>query len=225
MDISAIIAQVVILLGLILVHKREMDKIKIERQKLILAKAKAEEERDIAVKKLECLPKIMSIKNSITLERYVQQILKSTKASSFLLLIGVNGKTSLNHVSCIWYRYQDANDDIDPISSYRNVDITNDPFYKDILYKIDRNSNYYEMIDTLKMPASILKTIYYKEQITHSIVGNISRRPIDDENDFLMFFSIRTDEETEIGYTKEEVDEIRLIMDGSIKPLLNKIQE
>lgn len=224
MDLSAIIGQLVILLGLFLLHKREMSKIKLDRQKLLLEKVKAEEERDVAVKKLEYLPKIMSIKNSITLEKHIQQIFKKTKATSFLILIGVNGKTSLNHISCIWYRYKNQEDDIDPITSYRNVDITNDAFYKDVLYKIDRNKSYYEMIHTMKMPESIIKTIYYEEQITHSIIGNISRRPIDENNDFLMFFSIRTDADTEEGYSKEEVDHIKLIMDGSVKPLLTEIQ-
>ena len=201
-----------------------MSKLKFEKSKLILEKAEIKEERDIAVKKLEYLPRIMNIKNSLNLEKRVKEMFKKTKATSFLLFIGVNGKTSVNHVSCIWYRYKDENTEIDAIETYRNVDITKDEYYKDMMYKVSKDLNYYHFVDTMKMPKGLLKTIYYDEEITHSIVGKLARKPIDEDNDFLMFFSLRTDEDTETGYTEDEVNNIRLIINGKIKPLIDKIQ-
>ena len=202
-------------------HKRELSKIKreadIDRQKLILEKAKIKEERDIAFKKLEYLPRIAALKNITKIQRAVDQIFKRTKATRFLILIGVNGKTSLNHVSCFWYDYKNVDDDINPLDAYKNIDISGDYFYRSMMRNLGKNNDHIEEIDVLRMPESILKDIYYEEQITYSRVGFLTRSPIDNDNDFLMYYSVATDSD-EGDFTEDEKRLINVKVQNQIKP-------
>ena len=202
-------------------HKREIKKIQTNedriRQDLILEKAKLKEERDIAFKKLEYIPRIAALKNVVKIQRAVDQIFKKTRATRFLILIGVNGKTSMNHVSCFWYDYKNQEDDIDPIDAYKNLDVSDDEFYRNMLKRLGTYTDHIEEIDVMNMDDSILKDIYFDEQITYSRVGFLSRSKIDEDNDFLMYYSVSTDSD-DGDFTNREKRFINMKVNNQIKP-------
>lgn len=227
-NIGFIITEFITIISLGLLHYREIRRIKNQekelKQKSLVQIAKVTEERNIAIKKLEYLPRIMSIKNPLILQKYVDEIFEKTRATRFLFLIGVNGKTSLNHVSCIWYKYKNPKDDINPIVSYKNIDISEDTFYKNMIHNLSKNPTYIENITTMKMPNSILKHIYFNEQVTYSKIGFVNRDKIDEKNDFLLYYSIASDMDDENGFTDKEGTAIKLIMDSKIKPFMEQLK-
>lgn len=212
------------MLGLFL-HKREMKKIKVSMSKVEESERKAKIEAHLKDKQSSYIPRIMTLRNSVEIKEAVDEIYKHTKATRFLILIAVNGKHDLNSVSCIWYHYRNQEDDVNPAKSYSNVDITEDVFYKGMLKHIAKYQHDFFNINVLKMPQSVLKDIYYEEQITHSKVGFLSRAKIDDENDMLTFFSCSTDADDDNGFTQREKNKIKLIVNGTIKPSMEQIQK
>lgn len=217
----------------VLLHKREMKKIALETRKAeyqlqhklseaIKEKEKLKQDREVAVKKSEFLPRIMKLKTSILIERAVKDIFEHTRATRFLILIGVNGKYELNCISCIWYDYKKEEDDINPIDAYKNVDITDDLYYKRIIKKISDDNNAVEKIHTLSMTDSVLKDIYFEEQIVNSRVGFLSRKPIDSENDFMMFYSVSSDHDED--FPKREERFIKMKLNSDIRPNIKKLE-
>ena len=233
--LESIVPPFFIFLASYLLHRRELKKIELTSSKE-LYKIKVEltesekrnkaylENKIVANKKSEYLPRIMTLKNAAFLEKSVEEVFNKTRATSFMVFIGVNGKYDLKNISCIWYQYKNSeDDDVNPILAYRNVDISKDDFYKSVLSRISKKDSEYEKIDTMKMPKSILKDIYGQEQISFSRVGFLSRRPIDSENDFMMFFQFATDSDNgDFSHIEESI--IKLNIDSKIKPNIIQLQ-
>jgi hypothetical protein len=219
--IPSILTSLTLLIPAYLLHKREMRKIKNEVSFKELQLNKSKELSLLNMKKADYLPRIMTLRNSSSITHAVQEIFNLTKATRFLIFIGVNGKFDLNSVSCVWYLYKNEKDNVDAIKKYASVDITEDSFYKGLLKKVSKYTHKYEEIETLKMPESLLKHIYYEEEVTHTKIGFLNREEIDKENDFLAFFSVSTDEDE--GYTPMEKSIIKRIVDSQIKTNLISI--
>lgn len=195
-------------------------------KKMTIRLSEANIRTEIAVKTAEYLPRIMAMKNASNLNNIIDDLFSKTKATRFLILIGVNGKYDLNHISCVWYKYKNAEDDVNPISEYKHIDISQDNQYKKMLSSIRTNPESFYNIKTMGMEQGILKDIYFEEQITHAKVGYLGKENIDKENDAVMFFSIATDNEREFSDTEKRYIRRRIHSDlkqsvKSISPFNN----
>lgn len=138
-------------------------------------------------------PQIMGLKNANQINACIDRVFKNTKVTRFLILVGINGKEAMQHVSVILPRTKDVVV-VNPIV-YQNL-----PTDKDYIKRLKRLEKEGEIvIDVFEMPRGMLKSIYYKEMISHSILKFIARTNIDEGNDAFAFASIATDTENPIS--------------------------
>lgn len=191
--------------------KTEIEKNKQETE--VLKKEKKETEI-----KLQFLNRIMDLEFINEIGEAVNRIFESTKAGRFLILVAKNGKVDFNTVSVVFEQHKEAKYRINAIARYRNVQI--DDEYKKMLKEAERNGLVH--IKTSQMPEdSILRDFYELEGITHSKVRFLARKPIDSDNDFLVYSSLSTYEKKD--FTKSELAFIKTQYEGTILPCIDKI--
>lgn len=173
------------------------------------------EKRNIEVK-LEFFNRIHSVKFFNDINNAVDKIFKYTSADRFLILIAINGKTDFNIVTSIFERRKD-NDKKHVRPRYENIPI--DEPYKNMLKEAERK----ELIKltTQSMEQSKLKSFYEYEKVNFSHVRFLSRKPIDDDNDFIVFSSLATHGASD--FTTMEIVLSQLQFDSIIKPSINEI--
>lgn len=154
---------------------------------------------------------INSIKDSVL------RAFQKTKADRFLILIAVNGKDDFNIVSVIFEQHRSMDEEYTAVGRYHNVSI--DTHYKNILRDSEKEGHVEVHTETEKN--SILKDFYEMEGVTHSIVKFLIRKPIDENNDFLVFSSMATHRNT--PFTKKEITFINTEYNSSIKTALKKV--
>lgn len=138
-------------------------------------------------------PQIMGLKNGKLINDCIDRIFRNTKITRFLILVGINGKEAMQHVSVILPRTKDVVE-VNP-AVYQNL-----PTDKDYIKRLKVLEKVGEIeIDVFEMPRGMLKSIYYKEMISHSILKFIARTNIDKNNDAFAFCSIATDTEEPIS--------------------------
>ncbi|AKG94287.1 hypothetical protein AVT42_gp31 [Polaribacter phage P12002S] len=138
-------------------------------------------------------PQIMGLKNGVLINGCVNRVFEQTEITRFLILIGINGKEAMQHVSVVLARTK-GNPEVDP-KVYQ--DLKTDKDYSRRLKRLEKEGEI--VIDVFEMPRGMLKSIYYKEMISHSILKFIARTNIDEGNDAFAFASIATDTENPIS--------------------------
>ena len=166
--------------------------------------------------KLSYIPQIMQLKSFETIEKEVDFIFKNTRTTRFVVFVGVNGFDEVHNVSVLYSKNKHELE-IDQTKAYSNV--PTDRWFKKMLKDAERFG--YTEIDVFEMEQSKSKSIYYKEGISHSLVEFISRTPLDDKNDFLLFCSFSTDEEEKYPLTEKLL--INSILKESIIPTLESL--
>ena len=95
----------------------------------------------------------------------------------------------MQHVSVVLSRIK-GDAEVNP-AVYQNL-----PTDKDYIKRLKHLEKVGEIeIDVFEMPRGMLKSIYYKEMISHSILKFIARTHIDEKNDAFAFCSVATDTE------------------------------
>ena len=134
-------------------------------------------------------PQIMQLKKLTIVEESIKRIFEHTKATRFLILVGANGKHEMNDISVILARNK-INEIINQKELYKHIKVDKD--YRERLKRVEKNGD--EWLDVMEMSRGLLKSIYYKEEVSFSVVKFISRNPIDKDNDSIVYCSIATDD-------------------------------
>ena len=231
MDASSMLSNILIFLGVIipsiLTYRLGLKKWKTE-----LAKQKKEFElreaellarnTDLSSQKAEADMKMSYYGQMFNLTSFniisssVDRIFEKTKADQFLIMIAVNGKTDFNVISVIFEQHKNNDHRINAIARYHNITI--DPHYKKLL-KTTNIEAVIEMI-TDDMPESILKDFHTEEKITSSLVRQLVRTPMDEENDVLVYSTIST--HSKKRFTRLEKSFIKTQYEGTIVPNFKK---
>ena len=206
----SIISMIGVLIPAILLHKREVKKYEDHNTEL----KKENKEYEI---KISFFDRIMDFTSINVIKDSVDRIFSQTSADRFLILIAINGKTDFNIVSVIFEQHKNQVTRINAIARYRNVHI--DSEYRAMLKDTERNGMIHLEIE--KMADSLLKEFYYIENVKHSLIKHLVRKPIDKNNDFLVFSSIATHSTT--GFSKRSKVIINQEYDATIIPNLKKV--
>ena len=195
----------------------EIKKLNLENENLKLAKHQIEVEKKEVEEKLQYLDRMLDLEFINDLSDAVDNIFEHTKADRFLILLAKNGKTDFNIVNVVFEQHKNKKFRINAIARYRNVKI--DLVYKEMLKKAEHVGDI--ELNVSNMEDSLLKHFYEFEGVNHSIVKHLARKPIDEDNDFLIFSSLATHGEE--GYSKVEKAHIKTQYEGVIIPSLDKI--
>jgi hypothetical protein len=198
--IIAFVTLVGVLIPAILVHRREMKKMKKEKETYFQA--------------TRVLDSMLNLRIMYLIRKSAERMFSSTNADRFLILIAFNGKTDFRFVSAIHEEHEDPR-------NYRAVErynhIRTDPEYKEMLKSVE--SNDYLEIDVDKMKDGVLKDFYEFEGVKYSHVRFLLRQSINEENDLVIFSSVAS-------HGKPFTDRCRTIFkltyDGIILPEIQK---
>lgn len=195
----------------------EDEKRRLEIENLQLENNQLKNEKKETEQKLDFINRILDLEFINQIGESVNRMFAQTKADRFLILVARNGKVDFNIVSVVFEQHKKTEFRINAIARYRNVHIDNS--YRIMLKDAER----YGMvqIETAKMPDSVLKDFYEMEGITFSKVRFLARKPIDNDNDFLVYSSLSTHEKTD--FTKREKAYIKTQYEGTIFPCINKM--
>ena len=200
-------------------RKAELERINLENEKLQIEIARLHEEKaDISVK-LSFIDRIMDIPFFNELAHSINRIFKATKADRFLILIAKNGSKEFNLVTVVFEQHKNDEYKINAIRRYRNVDISEDMHYKQMLRNAERKG--VQELDTSTMPNCLLKQFYLEEKVTHSKVRFLLRKPIDAKNDFVVFSSLAT--HNPVPFSIREKVFVKTEYEGTIIPALKEV--
>lgn len=203
-------------LGLIK-YKTDKKKIALEIENLTLENQRLKSENEDVRVKLQFLDRVLDLEFINQITTAVDRIFDETKADRFLILIAKNGKEDFNIVNVVFEQHKGNKYRINAIARYRNVHI--DHLYKQML----KDAEFRGLIEleTATMPRCILKSFYENEGIKFSKVRHLARKPIDDDNDFLMYSSLSTHQDSK--FTDNELAFIKTQYEGIIMPALEKV--
>lgn len=202
-------------------HKREIikqkEKFEIEKSKLIAENTELTHQKAEADIKMTFFNQIIDLTSINIISSSVDRMFEKTKADRFLIMIAVNGKTDFNVISVVFEQHKDKSNRINAIARYHNISI--DYHYKKLLQDAEKH----DLIDihTSKMPESILKDFYLDEKVTESLIRKLIRKPIDANNDFLVYSSISTHKNRQ--FTRIEKSYIKTQYEGTIIPNIEKV--
>lgn len=201
-------------------YKDEKKKYNLEVEKLQQEIAYFKKQEMDACVKISFIDKIMDFPFFNALADSVDRIFQFTKADRFLLLIAKNGKTEFSIVNVVFEQHKNNDYKINAIARYRNVDISKDPYYRRMLKDAEHNGVVNLKTDNLP-DDSLLRDFYEMENIKYSKVRFLARKPIDEDNDFVIYSSIST--HMDKNFTRMEKTFIKTQYEGTIKPSLNKV--
>ena len=202
-DVSSMLSSILIFLGIIIPayltyrlglkkHRADLAKQKKEwelREKELIAKNdELSDQKAEADMKMSYYGQIMNLTSFNIISTAVERIFSKTIADQFLIMIAVNGKCDFNIMSVIFEQHKNNKYRINAIARYRNIKI--DLHYKQLLKKTNERDSI-ELI-TAEMPDSLLKDFHLEENISHSLIRQLVRTPIDGENDVLVYSSVST---------------------------------
>lgn len=194
----------------------DLQKLRIDSRKKELINNKLRTENKHNELKLDFLNRIMDLTSVNQIIEAIEKVFTLTKADRFLILVAVNGKEDFNVVSVIFEQHK-KNYKVNAIGTYRNIRI--DQTYKQMLKNCEVNDVI--TLCTKEMPNSLLKSFYEVEGVQFSKVRFLARKPIDGENDFLVFSSLATHNEKD--FTPREKTIIKTIYETAIKPNINNV--
>ena len=150
----------------------------------------------------------------------VKRMFRQTKADRFLILGAINGSQNFNTVSVYYEQHETTiNSEESAMQMYQNVGI--DDVYRSYLHRAEHNDMV--ILDTKSMEDGILKRFYEDEGVTHSVIFLITRQPIDNKNDFLVYSSIATHKAR--PFTERELTRLKLVYDAIVVPNVVQVLE
>lgn len=200
-------------------YKDEKKKYNLEVKKLEQEIAYFKKQELDACIKISFIDRIMDFPFFNALANSVDRIFDLTKADRFLLLIAKNGKTDFSIVNVVFEQHKSKDYKINAIARYRNVDVSQDPAYRRMLKDAEHNG--VVDLETATMPECLLKQFYLMEKVTFSKVRFLARKPIDEDNDFVIYSSLSTHDNE--PFTLAERTFIKTQYEGTIKPSLNQV--
>lgn len=210
-----------LLVPALLLHSREKRKMEFNFKETLKERDKKLKKAQRKINEFEIkttlFDKIMDISSVKKIEESVERIFKDTTADRFLIIIAVNGLHGFNAISVIFEQHKSAEYNTHAIARYRNVKI--DDVYREMLKQTEKTD--YVVFNTESETDSLLKDIYELEGINHSLIKHIARKPVNEEDDFLVYSSVSTHNIKK--YTKKERTLINREYEGSIKPSINKV--
>lgn len=220
----AVIGLLGILLPILLNHYFDLIKIRkqykqdknlFEKQKTELKTVK-KENREYEIK-ISLFDRIMDITAINMIKESVNRMFNQTKADRFLILIAINGKHDFNVVSVIFEQHKSSLGEYNAIGRYHNINIDN--CYRNILKRSEHED--YVLFDTATEKNCLLKDFYDIEDIKHSLIKHLVRKPIDEDNDFLVFSSVATHDDNE--FTNLEKTILKTEYESHIIENINKV--
>lgn len=200
-----------------LINEEELKKIKAEYELALLEKDMLKKEKEETQIKLDFLNRIMDFEFINEISESVARMFEKTKADRFLILVAKNGKVDFNIVSVVFEQHKKLEYRINAIARYRNVHIDND--YRQLLKEAEKNG--VVRLEVEKMHDSVLRDFYLNEGVKFSKIRFLARKPIDNDNDFLVYSSISTHESKD--FTKNELVEIKTQYEGTILRAIEKV--
>jgi hypothetical protein len=153
-----------------------------EKQELLVQNEKI-------INELAAISILFNHKFIILLNETIEEVFSNSKATRFVMLFAVNGKTDFNHVTACFERNKNPEFTV-AAKKYNRLKV--DPIYKQMLKRLEFIDK--EVINTRSMEPSLLKNIYesFDEQIENSLIYFLDRITIDPLNDLLLYCSIAT---------------------------------
>ena len=180
-------------------------------------KAKIEERK--AKIELSALAVLFDTKFFNFLEEKVGDIFNNTRATRFLILYAINGKTDFKHAT-VTYEHIRGEKGKGAIKRYTKVKI--DDGYRNLLKVIEEFGSFTLNVNEMNKE-DLLYKIYTmpQEEVNHSIVKFIARKRIDENNDLIFYSTIATTDNEE--FTQGEKTYIRMIF-SHIREMSKTIQ-
>lgn len=115
----------------------------------------------------------------------VEDIQKNTKINRFVILYGINGKTEVTTVSSL---FEMENQEYLINVKYKLYDeISIDNHMRFLIKELETKKDL--ILSTDDLPESLLKNIYLKQNIKNALLKFISRKPLDINNDIILYSS------------------------------------
>lgn len=219
MDIAGIVTAILMFALGVWKYNDEKKKRNLEIRNLELANESLERENKDYKLKLQFYNKIMDLPFINAISGAVDEIFKETIATRFLILIAKNGKEDFNVVSVVFEQHKNKDYRINAIARYKNVLVDNE--YRKMLKNAERFGVVEFEVNT--MPQSLLRTFYEMEGVKFSKIRHLARKPIDDDNDFLVFSSLATHEDR--YFNDQELAFVKTQFEGTIMPALQNIMD
>ena len=202
-------------------HRRELAKQKreyeLDKAKLVAKNEELSHQKAEADIKMTFFNQIIDLTSINIISSSVDRMFEKTKSDRFLIMIAVNGKTDFNIISVVFEQHKNKSHRINAIARYHNIKI--DLHYKQLLKDTERHD--VMEICTEAMPESVLKDFYLDEKVQCILIRKLIRKPIDDDNDFLVYSSISTHENKK--FTRLEKSFIKTQYEGTIIPNIDKV--
>lgn len=146
----------------------------------------------------------------------IDTIFHNTKADRFLILTALNGKTDFRFATAVYEQHNNIKKTLLSIgATSKYVKFEFDDKYKNMLKLAEREAFIY--LETAKMEASDLKSIYMYEQIKFANIYFLLRKKIDERNDRIFYCSVAS--HSDVGFSDEEnviikahVNQIKLLV-------------
>lgn|GEM_PF-3334563 len=185
---------------------------KTENKKLL----KEKKESDL---KLDIFDKVMDLTSINNIKMAVDRVFETTIADRFLILIAINGKDDFNYVSVIFEQHKSKELAVNATARYKNIEI--DKAYKEMLRQAERSTEKVIHLNVENMEDCLLKSFYEMEGVNHAKVRHLLRKPIDRDNDVLIYSSLATHKEH--GYTLQELAFMKAQIESTIIPNLEYV--
>ncbi|WP_142783340.1 hypothetical protein [Changchengzhania lutea] len=197
--------------------KLEIENLQLENKKLRIEQEELKFLKTEQHEKLSFYDDIIKLVIVNSIQDCVERIFKTTSADRILILTARNGKSSFKSADAIIDFYKNGYERLDAVRVYTNVEL--DPHYVKML----KDTEYYGFFDveTAKMASQILKHFYETEGVKHARMLPISRLPIDEDNDFLVYVSIA--KHTDSEFTLAEKTIFNLNNNNGFKPNIQKL--
>jgi len=161
--------------------------------------------------------RLIDLKITNTLQRSSERMFTKTKASKLVILVAINGEFAPNRITAIFEERQDRESRLNSVSKYNNIVI--DDHFKMLLKKVEKEG--YVLNSTMKMPGGLLKTFYYLDEVTHSLIYFIKRESLSSNEDVIVFCSVETQASTK--FTQNEIIQIKTEIEGKITPAIEDL--
>lgn len=136
----------------------------------------------------------------------IDAIFHNTKADRFLILTALNGKTDFRFATAVYEQHNNTKQTLLSIgATSKYVKFEFDDKYKNMLKQAEREGAIF--LETDKMEASDLKSIYLSENVKYSHIYFLLRKAIDERNDRIFYCSIAT--HSDIAFTDAETVRIK----------------
>lgn len=165
----------------------------------------------------DTMSRVATLKTFNQIKGIVDGLLNKTSGTRFLILVAVNGKVDLRHVSVIYEQHFDSDYPVNAVTRYNRLKV--DEPYIQMLKHVEHQEPV--NLDVSNMDNSLLKKIYRLEGVNYSKVTFLHRASIDEKNDVVIYSSIAT--HADKPFTQDEKTEIKLTHETELRPLMKEL--